>query len=71
MANDTNFGLASGIFTRDVGRALRVSGAIRAGIVWVNTYRVVSPIAPFGGFKESGFGREGGMHGLRPYVKFS
>ena len=69
MANDTNFGLASGIFTRDVGRALRVSGAIRAGIVWVNTYRVVSPIAPFGGFKESGFGRESGMEAIYDYTR--
>ena len=69
MANDTHFGLASGIFTRDVGRALRVSGAIRAGIVWVNTYRVVSPIAPFGGFKESGFGRESGMEAIYDYTR--
>ena len=69
MANDTNFGLASGIFTRDVGRALRVSGAIRAGIVWVNTYRVVSPIAPFGGFKESGFGRQSGMEAIYDYTR--
>jgi aldehyde dehydrogenase (NAD+) len=69
MANDTSFGLASGIFTRDVGRALRVSSAIRAGIVWVNTYRVVSPIAPFGGFKESGFGRESGMEAIYDYTR--
>lgn len=69
MANDTSFGLASGIFTRDVGRALRISNAIRAGIVWVNTYRVVSPIAPFGGFKESGFGRESGMEAIYDYTR--
>ena len=69
MANDTNFGLASGIFTRDVGRALRVSGAIRAGIVWVNTYRVVSQTSPFGGFKESGFGRESGMEAIYDYTR--
>ena len=69
LANDTNFGLASGIFTRDVGRALRISKAIRAGIVWVNTYRVVSPIAPFGGFKDSGHGRESGMEAIYDYTR--
>ena len=69
FANDTNFGLASGVFTRDVGRALRVSKAIRAGIVWVNTYRVVSPIAPFGGYKDSGYGRESGMEAIYDYTR--
>ncbi len=69
IANDTNFGLASGIFTRDVGRALRVSKAIRAGIVWVNTYRAVSPVAPFGGFKDSGYGRESGMEAIYDYTR--
>ena len=69
MANDTRFGLAAGIFSRDVGRALRVSKAIRSGIVWVNTYRVVSPLAPFGGYKNSGYGRESGLQAIYDYTR--
>jgi len=69
QANDTRFGLAAGIFTRDVGRALRVSKAVRAGIVWVNTYRMVSPLAPFGGYKDSGYGRESGMQAIYDYTR--
>ena len=69
MANDTRFGLASGVFTRDIGRALRVTKAIRAGIVWVNTYRMVSPMAPFGGFKDSGHGRESGFDAIYDYTR--
>jgi aldehyde dehydrogenase (NAD+) len=69
LANDTKHGLAAGIFTRDSARALRVARATRAGIVWVNTYRVVSPIAEFGGFKTSGFGREGGFQALWDYTR--
>lgn len=69
LANDTQFGLAAGVFTRDVGRALRVSDAIRSGIVWVNTYRVISPIAPFGGFKQSGSGRESGIEAIHDYTR--
>ncbi|KIC07174.1 carnitine dehydratase, partial [Leisingera sp. ANG-M1] len=61
IANNTAFGLASGLFTRDLTRAHRMIRAIRAGIVWVNTYRAVSPIAPFGGHGLSGHGREGGL----------
>ncbi|MBX3567490.1 MAG: aldehyde dehydrogenase [Rhizobiaceae bacterium] len=61
LANDTPFGLASGVFTRDLSRAHRMIRRIRAGIVWVNTYRAVSPIAPFGGYGQSGHGREGGL----------
>lgn len=69
MANDTRYGLAAGVFTRDVARSIRVSKAIRSGIVWVNTYRVVSPIAPFGGFKNSGYGREGGVDAVLDYTR--
>jgi len=69
QANDTRFGLAAGIFTRDIGRALRVSKAVRAGIVWVNTYRMVSPLAPFGGYKDSGYGRESGMQAIYDYTR--
>jgi len=68
-ANDTRFGLAAGIFTKDVGKALRVTKRIRSGIVWVNTYRMVSPIAPFGGFKDSGWGRESGLEAIYDYTR--
>ncbi|MDK4741452.1 aldehyde dehydrogenase (plasmid) [Rhizobium sp. CB3171] len=61
IANDTRYGLASGVFTQNLTRAHRLMKGIRAGIVWVNTYRAVSPIAPFGGFGLSGHGREGGL----------
>ena len=69
MANDTKYGLAAGIFTKNSARSLRMSKAIRAGIVWINTYRVVSPIAPFGGFKDSGYGRESGMQAIYDYTR--
>ncbi|WP_293573289.1 aldehyde dehydrogenase [Phaeobacter sp.] len=69
IANDTAFGLASGLFTRDLTRAHRMIRAIRAGIVWVNTYRAVSPIAPFGGHGLSGHGREGGIEAALDYTK--
>ena len=69
LANDTKYGLAAGIFTRDSARALRATRAIRAGIVWVNTYRVVSPVAEFGGFKSSGYGREGGLQAIYDYTR--
>ncbi|RKE83378.1 aldehyde dehydrogenase [Rhizobium sp. AG855] len=61
LANDTRYGLASGVFTQNLTRAHRMVKRIRAGIVWINTYRAVSPIAPFGGYGQSGHGREGGM----------
>lgn len=69
LANDTKYGLASGIFTRNIARAHRVASAIRAGIVWVNTYRVVSPIAEFGGYKDSGLGRESGFQAIYDYTR--
>jgi len=69
LANDTRFGLAAGLFTRDIGRALRVTKSLRTGIVWVNTYRMVSPMAPFGGFKDSGHGRESGFEAIYDYTR--
>ena len=69
LANDTEHGLAAGIFTRDSARALRMASAVRAGIVWVNTYRVVSPIAEFGGVKGSGYGRESGFQAIYDYTR--
>jgi (Z)-2-((N-methylformamido)methylene)-5-hydroxybutyrolactone dehydrogenase len=68
-ANDTPFGLASGVFTRDLARAHRMIRRIRAGVVWVNTYRAVSPIVPFGGYGLSGLGREGGSESIRDYTR--
>ena len=69
MANDSEYGLGSGIFTNNLARAHRVSAKIRAGICWVNTYRVISPIAPFGGINQSGYGREAGMHSVLDYTR--
>ncbi|MFK7761837.1 MAG: aldehyde dehydrogenase [Roseobacter sp.] len=69
LANDSDFGLGSGIFTRDVGRAHRVSQRIRSGITWVNTYRAISPIAPFGGFNQSGYGREAGREAILDFTR--
>ena len=69
LANDTKHGLAAGIFTRDSARSLRVAKAVRAGIVWVNTYRVISPIAEFGGTKTSGYGRESGFQAIYDYTR--
>jgi betaine-aldehyde dehydrogenase len=67
QANDSAFGLASGIWTRDFARAWRVGKALQAGVVWVNTYKQLSIATPFGGFKESGIGREKGVTGMRLY----
>ena len=68
-ANDTVHGLAAGVFTRDGARQMRMAKAIRAGIVWINTYRAVSPIAEFGGVKGSGYGRESGFQAMYDYTR--
>ncbi len=68
-ANASRHGLAAGIFTRDSARSIRVARRIRAGIVWINTYRVISPIAEFGGIKSSGYGRESGMQAVYDYTR--
>ena len=69
IANDVRFGLGAGVWTNDIGRAFRMSQRIQAGTVWVNTYRAVSFMAPFGGFKDSGFGRENGIDAIRDYLQ--
>ena len=69
IANDVRFGLGSGIWTSDIGRAIRMSERIQAGTVWVNTYRAVSYLSPFGGYKDSGLGRENGIDAVREYLQ--
>ncbi|MFK7743899.1 MAG: aldehyde dehydrogenase [Roseobacter sp.] len=69
LANDSDFGLGSGLFTQNLARAHRVSRRIRSGITWVNTYRAISPIAPFGGFNQSGYGREAGREAILDYTR--
>jgi aldehyde dehydrogenase (NAD+) len=70
-ANDSRYGLAAGIWTDKGAKAFEVAAALRAGVVWQNTYNKFDPSASFGGYKESGFGREGGAAGLRPYLRVS
>jgi aldehyde dehydrogenase (NAD+) len=69
IANDVRFGLGAGVWTRDIGRAIRMSERIQAGTVWVNTYRAVSYLSPFGGYKDSGMGRENGMQAIYEYLQ--
>lgn len=69
LANDTQHGLAAGIFTRDSARSLRMSQRVKAGIIWVNTFRAISPIAAFGGMKSSGYGREAGLQAVYAYTR--
>jgi len=67
--NDNQYGLSSGIYTKNLARGLRVSKAIRAGITFVNTYRLISPSAPFGGMKDSGYGKEAGIESIKDYTR--
>jgi aldehyde dehydrogenase (NAD+) len=69
LANDTIYGLAAAVWSRDIGKALRTAHAIRAGTVWVNCYNAYDPASPFGGMKQSGFGRELGVHAVEAYTE--
>ena len=69
IANDTLYGLSAGVWSRDIPRALEVVRRIKAGTVWVNDWHLISPSAPFGGFKQSGVGREHGEWGLNGYLE--
>jgi (Z)-2-((N-methylformamido)methylene)-5-hydroxybutyrolactone dehydrogenase len=69
LANDVPFGLAAGVWTRDIGRAHRVARQVQAGTVWINTYRNTVPQSPFGGYRASGLGRESGFPGIREYLQ--
>jgi aldehyde dehydrogenase (NAD+) len=70
-ANNTPYGLAAGVWTDKGSRIFNLTTKLNAGVVWANTYNKFDPASPFGGYKESGFGREGGMHGLSAYLKLS
>ena len=69
IGNDVDFGLAAGVWTQDIGRAVRMSEKLRVGTVWVNTYRAVSFTSPFGGYKRSGIGRESGLEAIKQYMQ--
>jgi aldehyde dehydrogenase (NAD+) len=68
-ANNTPYGLSAGVWTEKGSRILAIAQRLRAGVIWANTYNRFDPASPFGGYKESGFGREGGLHGLEPYLE--
>ncbi len=70
-ANNTPYGLSGGIWTDKGSKIFKISAKIRAGVIWANTYNKFDPTSPFGGYKESGMGREGGLHGLLPYVELN
>jgi len=70
-ANNSPYGLSAGVWTDKGARIFNLSKRLRAGVIWANTYNLFDPVSPFGGYKESGFGREGGLHGLYPYVQLS
>ncbi|HJU48119.1 MAG TPA: aldehyde dehydrogenase family protein, partial [Gaiellaceae bacterium] len=69
-ANNTPYGLSAGVWTEKGSRILWMAQRLRAGVVWANTYNRFDPTSPFGGYRESGFGREGGRHGLEAYLRF-
>src|SRR3546814_7464522 len=69
IAKDSCYGLGAGVWTSDIGRALRMSEKIQSGTVWVNTYRAVSVMSPFGGYKHSGLGRQNGIDAIRYYLQ--
>ena len=69
-ANNIPYGLSAGVWTDKGSKIFNLTSRLRAGVVWANTYNKFDPTSPFGGYKESGFGREGGLHGLMPYLKF-
>lgn len=69
IGNDVRFGLAAGIWTQDIGRAMRMAEGLQAGSVWINCYRQVSFLSPFGGYKDSGVGRENGMEAVKEYLQ--
>ncbi|MGV3698218.1 aldehyde dehydrogenase family protein [Flavobacterium sp.] len=69
-ANNTPYGLSAGVWTDKGSKIFNMTSQMRAGVVWANTFNKFDPASPFGGYKESGFGREGGVHGLEPYLKF-
>ena len=69
-ANNIPYGLSAGVWTDKGSRIFNLTSKLRAGVIWANTYNKFDPTSPFGGYKESGFGREGGLHGLMPYLKF-
>src|SRR5690606_21041855 len=68
IGNDVVYGLAAGVWTQNIRRAMIMANRLEAGTVWVNTYRAVSYMSPFGGYKRSGLGREGGQAMIRAYV---
>jgi len=69
IANDTRFGLGAGVWTQDISRSFRITQKIKSGTVWVNTYRTISFMSPFGGFKDSGIGRENGIRSINEYLE--